>query len=808
MTHFWLALAAITINIVQSVGTQRIRLQNIQLEYQPSVPLSEHYQRKCNREPSGYNKPKTPGDNGFQIKVSGEPQKYVPGEVYTISLQGYRRQYSIQKFTGFMLVVEPKEVVSIFNFGNKASGNVGFFQLYGDGLSKFSDDCPHTIVQTSNIPKSEIQVMWTAPPSLSGCVVFKATITEDKDAWYMDDGGLTKDLCEDEQERKDEQPDIIEDCCACDEAKYEVSFEGLWSRHTHPKDFPSNELLPQFSDIIGSSHTADFRMWEYGGYASRGLCQLAELGTTKKLESELKTESDKIRTIVKARGLWHPNLNGKTFAVFRVDKKHHLMSLLSKLSPSPDWIVGVSALELCMKNCSWITNKVMNLYPWDAGIHDGQSYLSEISPTIPQDKIKRITSHDPSSSQSPFFDPTGFPMKPVARLIITRQRLYEKSCEETEIFTDDPEKMDRYDSQEADYLEVEDCEVTEWTDFSSCSATCGRGIQMRSRNFVNEQNARKMKCLTELTEKKHCDMKCEGNVSCKTSDWTDWTTCSVTCGIGSRSRRRYYLNHDARKVCQEELLEQRSCVESQSCEMNPKCSVIQWSEWSPCTTSCGKGIKFRTRLYLNPSESDTCNQDLMQKTTCGEDKPPCFSQLSNAKAIPIIPEVCILPKDVGPCRGLFKRWYFDTTKQACIQFVYGGCRGNKNNFRRYNDCKKICENVLKDSLHFLTPSLRYYLYKTGNTVTHLKNRVLCVPLSTLTALSTRTYDSSNKLIVDCEVSEWSEFSSCSATCGKARKERRRRIEIYPQNGGKRCPNKLVQRRKCRNNPKCGKNITP
>ena len=28
---------------------------------------------------------------------------------------------------------------------------------------------------------------------------------------------------------------VVEPCCACDEAKYEVIFEGLWSRHTHPK---------------------------------------------------------------------------------------------------------------------------------------------------------------------------------------------------------------------------------------------------------------------------------------------------------------------------------------------------------------------------------------------------------------------------------------------------------------------------------------------------------------------------------------------------------------------------------------------
>ena len=34
------------------------------------------------------------------------------------------------------------------------------------------------------------------------------------------------------------------------------------------------------------------------------------------------------RTIIKARGLWYPNVNGKTFAVFRTDRKNHLVSLV------------------------------------------------------------------------------------------------------------------------------------------------------------------------------------------------------------------------------------------------------------------------------------------------------------------------------------------------------------------------------------------------------------------------------------------------------------------------------------------------
>lgn len=67
-------------------------------------------------------------------------------------------------------------------------------------------------------------------------------------------------------------------------------FEGLWSRQTHPRDFPANEWLTHFSDIIGASHSADYRVWEYGGIASDGLRQVAEWGSTQALESELKAE--------------------------------------------------------------------------------------------------------------------------------------------------------------------------------------------------------------------------------------------------------------------------------------------------------------------------------------------------------------------------------------------------------------------------------------------------------------------------------------------------------------------------------------
>lgn len=119
-----------------------------------------------------------------------------------------------------MLAAEPEVVDPIVNGGPQP--NTGEFQLLGDALTRFSEKCVNVVTQTSTLPKSEIQVLWVAPPTGSGCIAFRTTVIEHRDVWYMDDGPLTKILCEDEQDVVDNQPPIVDPCCACDEAKYEV----------------------------------------------------------------------------------------------------------------------------------------------------------------------------------------------------------------------------------------------------------------------------------------------------------------------------------------------------------------------------------------------------------------------------------------------------------------------------------------------------------------------------------------------------------------------------------------------------------
>ena len=62
-------------------------------------------------------------------------------------------------------------------------------------------------------------------------------------------------------------------------------------------------------------------------------------------------------------------------------------------------------------------------------------------------------------------------------------------------------------------------------------------------------------------------------------------------------------------------------------------------------------------------------------------------------------DLCYLDKKVGPCMAAKRRFYYDKNEGICKRFVYGGCHGNENNFRRLEDCQKMCMPV--NFLHFL-----------------------------------------------------------------------------------------------------------
>ncbi|XP_053986633.1 spondin-1 isoform X2 [Hylaeus volcanicus] len=820
---------------------------------------------KCTRLIDGTTMPRSNANGKYHLSVTLFNRtemvfSYMPNTRYTVTVQTDNSGMIPRKFTRFLISSEPETEDEI--------ANGGIFDLYDESLTRYSEICPNAVVETSKVPKEEISVTWTSPSEGSGCIFIRATILETPDTWYMDDPSLVAKLCQDSKAEADDQGPVLQECYACDEAKYEVTFEGLWSRNTHPKDFPSKGWLIRFSDVIGASHTVDYRFWNYNGMASAGLRQVAELGSTRKLESELKDQSEHIRTIIKARGISYPNVTGKTFAVFRVDRKHHLMSLVSMLDPSPDWIVGVSGLELCQANRTWIEHKELNLYPYDVGTDDGITYLSPDSPRDEPEPIRRITSTYPDDPRSPFYDPLGSDMKPLAKLYLNRQRLYEKTCD------DAPEDSTDTGVTPTPIRKNKACRPSQWGSWGPCSVTCGRGTKLRQRQYRDEAAAHLNKCNTTLTDRAYCYGKnphCRAgpsaalldNPMCALDEWSKWSSCTTSCGPGHMTRSRNFREKKHRKQCKAipdgpELQQTIDCdndpcpdedgdevrdvsnqeeeeedtdndedkgdgedyegeepameVTEEWLQKCPEDRFTQWSLWSPCSSSCGPGVQMRSRLVdRNWSSLGDVDDDLsleeckVQQAACVANVPTCDFSKKEAE------HICSEPLKKGRCGGNTLRAYFDTQTGRCRLFRYTGCDGNRNNFQTEQDCKKVCGDFQRESKTNSSTVLRNYKVSVSS--------VLSYHVPTQEQRSTKTKRAHHESLefkgmepvsqvieshenedVDCQVTEWSNWSKCAGCRGYTVSTRE--ITVPPKGNGKNCPKKLHRKRKCHKIPPC------
>lgn len=84
-----------------------------------------------------------------------------------------------------------------------------------------------------------------------------------------------------------------------------------------------------------------------------------------------------------------------------------------------------------------------------------------------------------------------------------------------------------------------ECEVTEWSGWSTCSRTCGeRGNKVRQRGVLTpaRRGGPQGDC-NELREDQACRTRC-CPVDCVESNWEAWAPCSRPCGTGTKKRTR------------------------------------------------------------------------------------------------------------------------------------------------------------------------------------------------------------------------------------------------------------------------------
>jgi hypothetical protein len=74
---------------------------------------------------------------------------------------------------------------------------------------------------------------------------------------------------------------------------------------------------------------------------------------------------------------------------FTISSEHPAVTLVSMVAPSPDWFIGVSALDL-IQDGDWVDELVVDLHPYDAGTDSGTTYDSRDRDTVPPVPVSRI----------------------------------------------------------------------------------------------------------------------------------------------------------------------------------------------------------------------------------------------------------------------------------------------------------------------------------------------------------------------------------------------------------------------------------
>ncbi|NNM22485.1 MAG: T9SS type A sorting domain-containing protein [Flavobacteriaceae bacterium] len=184
------------------------------------------------------------------------------------------------------------------------------------------------------------------------------------------------------------------------QATYSVTFTSNWSEVTHPHptgNFPSNA---HWSKLVGATHNNQVIFLEMGGLASPGVEDIAELGSNGVFFSEVNDaiNAEYANSIIDGDALNTPEGQIVIDEVITTDD-FPMLTLLSMIAPSPDWMIAANSIPLLDTNGDWKTQIDINLYPYDAGTDSGTDYASPNMNTDPQEPISSLQGVAPFSNE-------------------------------------------------------------------------------------------------------------------------------------------------------------------------------------------------------------------------------------------------------------------------------------------------------------------------------------------------------------------------------------------------------------------------
>ncbi|XP_012867367.1 PREDICTED: thrombospondin type-1 domain-containing protein 4 [Dipodomys ordii] len=187
-------------------------------------------------------------------------------------------------------------------------------------------------------------------------------------------------------------------------------------------------------------------------------------------------------------------------------------------------------------------------------------------------------------------------------------------------------------------------DIGEW---SECSKTCGLGLQHRQvlcRQVYANRSLTVQPYRCQHLEKPETTSTCQLKICSEWQIRTDWSSCSVPCGVGQRTRVVRCVSNLGDVVDDEECNMKVRPGDIENCDAGPCARSWFLTEWSErCSAECGAGVRTRSVLCM------TSHVSSLPLEGCGNNRP--------AEATPC---------DHGPCTGKVE-WFSGSWSQCSVE---------------------------------------------------------------------------------------------------------------------------------------------
>jgi len=376
---------------------------------------------------------------------------------------------------------------------------------------------------------------------------------------------------------------------------------------------------------------------------------------------------------------------------------------------------------------------------------------------------------------------------------------------------------------------AKDCEIADWSDWSQCTASCGGGQKVRTREVLELPQGAGKECSEALKETDRCneEVDCDTEVkACKWDSWEEWGHCSFHEATGNSMLRDCSGERTrTRKVKQEATQMGHSClakdsVELQECEK--KCSYVHfcvWKDWAPegkCSVTCGtNGVRKKVRELHEVSTRPLNESDIVAVVSTVADIAGCLGK-------EVAYEQC---DDQPPCdaclaKGLthgedcdFADWSDWEPTTPCT----GLCTRTREIKQNKTMCGIPCDGNLEESMvcaNASTCSSRDCQMSTWSDWSScdsppdpkwsnqkVRSRKVTKPAAPgggpcTGALEETEWCKEYDAVLNCTLSDWSEWDPCTDTCGLSYKKRSKTIKTEAAGGGIPCDGPMQEVAAC------------